>query len=107
MPSAVEDDWSDSDEEIGSEVETAVLLGVPDGAMESETDIKDAAVSRIGGRPVRACLFDHVRSICQCSLLDFFQGIAAFERTIVLFITVQELLPPHGITCPCLVSSRR
>lgn len=60
MPSAVEDDWSDSDEEIGSEVETAVLLGVPDGTMDAETDIKDAAVSRIGGRPVRACPFDHV-----------------------------------------------
>jgi hypothetical protein len=72
MPSAIEDDWSDSDEEIGSEVETAVLLGVPDGAMETDADIKDAAVSRIGGRPVRACLFDHVRSMCQCSLLDFF-----------------------------------
>ncbi|KAG0709148.1 programmed cell death protein 2 [Suillus ampliporus] len=51
MPSAVEDDWSDSDDEVGLEVETAVLLGIPDGTVEKETDIKDAAVSRIGGHP--------------------------------------------------------
>jgi len=106
MPSAVEDDWSDSDEEIGSEVETAVLLGVPDGAIEAEADIKDAAVSRIGGRPVRACPFDHVRSICQCSSRYFFQGPVAFKRTIVLFLAVQELLLPYGITCAGLVSNR-
>ena len=50
MPS-VNDDWSDSDDEVQSEVETSVLLGVPDGLVES-SDIKDAAVSRIGGYPV-------------------------------------------------------
>ncbi|GLB43427.1 putative programmed cell death protein 2, C-terminal domain [Lyophyllum shimeji] len=46
-----DDDWSDSDEEELSEVETSVLLGVPDGAVQSTSDLTDAAVSRIGGHP--------------------------------------------------------
>ena len=66
---------------------------------------ESATVSRIGGHPVRNCLFDHVRSTCQCSLLHFFQGTVAFERTAALFFSVQELLVPHGITCTGLVSS--
>ncbi|KAI0272649.1 programmed cell death protein 2 [Gloeopeniophorella convolvens] len=45
------EDWSDSDDDNVSEVETSVLLGVPDGAIESSPDLKDAAVSRIGGHP--------------------------------------------------------
>lgn len=54
MPSRLEDDWSDSDDDdLGSEIETSVLLGIPDGAMEEEGDGVDAAVSRIGGLPVR------------------------------------------------------
>ncbi|KAH7927870.1 hypothetical protein BV22DRAFT_1103431 [Leucogyrophana mollusca] len=51
MAPPIEDDWSDSDEETGSDVETAVLLGFPDGTVETESDLKDAAVSRIGGHP--------------------------------------------------------
>lgn len=54
MSASIEDDWSDSDEEIGAGTETDVLLGVPDGNVESDADVKDAAVSRIGGLPVRA-----------------------------------------------------
>ncbi|KAL0574246.1 hypothetical protein V5O48_007717 [Marasmius crinis-equi] len=50
MPPA-EDDWSDSDDEVLSDVETSVNLGIPDGALEDEADLNDAAVSRIGGRP--------------------------------------------------------
>lgn len=49
----MDEDWSDSDEEHLSEVETAVLLGVPDGSIANPTDLHDAAVSRIGGHPVR------------------------------------------------------
>lgn len=56
MAPSVEDDWSDSDEEVGSEVETPVLLGVPDGPITSVGELADAAVSRIGGHPVRAVL---------------------------------------------------
>jgi len=50
MPSQ-EDDWSDSDQEELSDVETSVLLGVPDGPIDVESDLIDAAVSRIGGLP--------------------------------------------------------
>ncbi|KAI6044214.1 programmed cell death protein 2 [Pisolithus marmoratus] len=57
MPTRAEDeDWSDSDDEAISGAETDVLLGVPDGRVESENDLRDAAVSRIGGLPVRALL---------------------------------------------------
>lgn len=48
-----EDDWSDSDDDAMSEVETNVFLGVPDGSIDAMADIQDAAVSRIGGLPVR------------------------------------------------------
>lgn len=48
------DEWSDSDDEVLSDVETSVLLGVPDGPLETIADINDAAVSRIGGHPVRS-----------------------------------------------------
>ncbi|KAG6864622.1 hypothetical protein C0991_008243 [Blastosporella zonata] len=54
MSPAHDEDWSDSDDDVGSDVETSVLLGVPDGLVQSDTDISDAAVSRIGGHPVRA-----------------------------------------------------
>jgi pre-rRNA-processing protein TSR4 len=53
MPSQ-EDDWSDSDQEELSDVETSVLLGVADGPIDVKSDLIDAAVSRIGGLPVRA-----------------------------------------------------
>ncbi|KAH9036316.1 programmed cell death protein 2 [Lactarius pseudohatsudake] len=53
MASPEQQDWSDSDDDDPSQVETSVLLGIPDGAIESPSDLKDAAVSRIGGLPVR------------------------------------------------------
>ena len=46
------DDSSDSESET-SEVVTSVLLGVPDGPVDTISDLLDAAVSRIGGLPVR------------------------------------------------------
>jgi hypothetical protein len=57
MPVPVEDTWSDSDDDELAEVETSVLLGVPDGPMSAESDLADAAVSRIGGHPVRDRLY--------------------------------------------------
>lgn len=45
-----DDEWSDSDDDVLSEMETSVLLGVPDGVIDG-VDINDAAVSRIGGHP--------------------------------------------------------
>lgn len=71
MPSAVDDDWSDSDDEIGSEVETAVLLGIPDGVVETETDIKDAAVSRIGGHPAMLPSREPPFSSSQCKICSY------------------------------------
>jgi len=55
MPARVEDEWSDSDEEHdpSGDVETNVQLGIPDGSITVEEDLKDPRVSRIGGHPVR------------------------------------------------------
>ena len=54
-------DWSDDEQ---SEIETSVLLGYPDGVISKQEDIDDAAVSRIGGHPVRlvvclSCIFSN------------------------------------------------
>ncbi len=56
MPPAINDDWSDSDDENSSEIETSVLLGVPDAPIELASDLSDVAVSRIGGHPVRTLM---------------------------------------------------
>ena len=53
MSSAEGESWSDSDNEQIIGEETSVLLGVPDGLVQDCSDLVDAAVSRIGGRPVR------------------------------------------------------
>ena len=42
-------DWSDEDEDDTSQIETSIHLGVPDGPVESASDLNDATVSRIGG----------------------------------------------------------
>jgi len=54
MPARLEGEWSDSDEECDSSggVETNVQLGVPDGSITADEDLKDPRVSRIGGHPV-------------------------------------------------------
>lgn len=49
-----DEDWSDSDDEELSDIETNVQLGLPDGPLASPEDLRDARVSRIGGHPVRA-----------------------------------------------------
>jgi len=46
-------DWSDEEEDDLIRTETSVFLGIPDGPVEVSSDLKDAAVSRIGGLPVR------------------------------------------------------
>lgn len=54
MPARVEGEWSDSDEEYDSAggVETDVQLGIPDGLITADEDLKDPRVSRLGGHPV-------------------------------------------------------
>ncbi|KAK0206257.1 programmed cell death protein 2 [Desarmillaria ectypa] len=51
MPPPIENDWSDSDDDVLDEIETSVTLGVPDGQITSQADLSDAAVSRLGGLP--------------------------------------------------------
>lgn len=54
MSSSARQDWSDEDEDGDvARIETSVHLGIPDGPVDSASDLKDAAVSRIGGQPVR------------------------------------------------------
>ena len=53
MASSTRQDWSDEEEDDVIRTETSVFLGIPDGPVESPSDLKDAAVSRIGGLPVR------------------------------------------------------
>ncbi|KAI8996346.1 hypothetical protein BD414DRAFT_477645 [Trametes punicea] len=55
-PADVEDAWSDSDDELEADIETAVDLGVPDGPVDDPAALLDPTVSRIGGHPVR-CTF--------------------------------------------------
>jgi pre-rRNA-processing protein TSR4 len=57
MSSAEGESWSDSDnEQLIGEV-TSVLLGLPDGLVKDGSDLLDAAVSRIGGHPVRLDIY--------------------------------------------------
>ncbi|KAJ4492658.1 programmed cell death protein 2 [Lentinula edodes] len=71
MPPPDEDDWSDSDEELGSEVETSVLLGISDGPITSVNELADAAVSRIGGHPAFLPTNEPPISSSQCKICSF------------------------------------
>lgn len=68
MPARVEDEWSDSDDEYGSsgDIETNVQLGLPDGPITAEEDLKDPRVSRIGGHPVFLVSSPPDVSVSQC-----------------------------------------
>ena len=78
-----ESDWSDSDEEDArSDVETNVLLGIPDGEIKSQEEINDAAVSRIGGRPVRYPVPYFLSCIC----------IYVFRHNYCLALSIANLL---------------
>ena len=70
-----DDDWSDSDDEELPDVETSVLLGITDGPIEKQEDIDDAAVSRLGGYPVRVISYlQYMYSYTHCnrSFIPFF-----------------------------------
>jgi len=86
---APQDDWSDSDDEAVAGVETSVLLGIPDGTIEAVSDIDDAAVSRIGGYPVRfiLCMYFGI-DLLTCLL----KGVPSVERTVIYFLPVQSVL---------------
>lgn len=71
MPARVEDEWSDSDEEHDSsgDVETSVQLGIPDGSITADEDLKDPRVSRIGGHPVRFVRSPSCGFLCSLSFV--------------------------------------
>ena len=71
MPTRVEDNWSDSDEEYNpsGDIETNVQLGIPDGSITAEEDLKDPRVSRIGGHPVRFTYSSSCGFFCSLCLL--------------------------------------
>ncbi|KAL5513110.1 hypothetical protein ACEPAH_3508 [Sanghuangporus vaninii] len=72
IPKKHEDDWSDSDEEDErSDVETSVLLGIPDGEIEKQEDLDDAAVSRIGGHPAFLTTTEPSNTSSQCKHCSF------------------------------------
>ncbi|KAH9852077.1 programmed cell death protein 2 [Lenzites betulinus] len=50
-PADVDDTWSDSDDELEADQETAVDLGVPDGPVDDPITLLDPTVSRLGGHP--------------------------------------------------------
>jgi pre-rRNA-processing protein TSR4 len=56
MASSTRQDGSDEEDDDVIPTETSVFLGIPDGPVESASDLKDAVVSRIGGLPVRFVL---------------------------------------------------
>jgi hypothetical protein len=59
-----ESDWSDS-EEGSDQLQTSVLLGLPDGEILDPKDLRDPNVSRLGGKPVRPCAcFQWVHIAC-------------------------------------------
>jgi hypothetical protein len=98
-----EDDWSDSDDEALSDLETSVLLGVPDGPIEEPKDLRDAAVSRIGGHAVRG-LPSPCTLLVECKRM-LFSGVPYFRSTRVL-VALQELLKAYGAARAGVVSVR-
>ncbi|ELU43462.1 hypothetical protein AG1IA_02518 [Rhizoctonia solani AG-1 IA] len=72
-----ESDWSDSDD--GSQQQTSVLLGIPDGEIKDPKDTRDPNVSRLGGKPVRPST---VRSASTYSLLSYIRIISRMYPTI-------------------------
>ena len=101
MAPRAEDDWSDSDDEELGGVETTVLLGVPDGPIDAASDINDVAVSRIGGRPVRAIL-----NVQLYVVLTNLKGLPRIHRASVRFFPMQSMLKPNGAARPDVVSFR-
>ena len=79
-------EWSDSDDEDLLGVETSVLLGIPDGPADVPTDLSDAAVSRIGGHPVR-----HVLCVYAPYLLISKKGFLAIFRTPNHIVSLQSM----------------
>ncbi|KAF8573759.1 hypothetical protein K439DRAFT_1374435 [Ramaria rubella] len=74
MTPRLEDDWSDSEDEqggSGSDIETSVLLGIPDGEIDEPLDLSDPSVSRIGGHPVFLPTRQLSHSSSHCNICNY------------------------------------
>lgn len=74
------DEYSDSDESDAEELQTSVLLGLPDGPIHSSADLARPRVSRIGGLPVHKPFVQE--SLCHLSnhrLLATCQGLPKWD----------------------------
>ena len=109
MPARVDDEWSDSDEEYGSsgDVETNVQLGIPDGSITTNEDLKDPRVSRIGGHPVRSVHFCLRTSFSVAYILRWCLGFPCILSPRCIRFAMQNLFEPHATCLPDLVSNRR
>lgn len=102
------EDLSDSDDEDRlAGVETDVLIGIPDGKVDVENDIIDAAVSRIGGLPVRASLSRVILCAEYIDHLPWFdfakKGTTPIQRTSVFNFILQILFSTNGTPHPNMV----
>ncbi|KAF8739012.1 RhoGAP protein, partial [Rhizoctonia solani] len=86
-----ESDWSDSDD--GSQQQTSVLLGIPDGEIKDPKDTRDPNVSRLGGKPVRPST---VRSASTYSLLSYIHIISRMYPTIAEYHLASFILVYSG-----------
>lgn len=72
MSQSDESDWSESEDGL-DQLQTSVLLGLPDGEILDPKDLRDPNVSRLGGKPVRPCdCSPWVHTVCTYTRLGFF-----------------------------------
>ncbi|CAE6498582.1 unnamed protein product [Rhizoctonia solani] len=75
-----ESDWSDSDD--GSQQQTSVLLGIPDGEIKDSKDLRDPNVSRLGGKPVRPSTVSNQSVRTHVTSLSFIRMYDTISNTI-------------------------
>lgn len=106
MPPAKPDEILDSDDEDDISTEgsyTLVTLGVPDGDIQSESDLSDPRVSRIGGKAVRQFLL-------LCNYIDQYmisKGICQRCPTRVFLFAMQDMFQRYGADRTTMVPHRR
>ncbi|KAH7335431.1 programmed cell death protein 2 [Rhizoctonia solani] len=99
-----ESDWSDSDD--GSQQQTSVLLGTPDGEIKDPKDMRDPNVSRLGGKPVRPplCSDQLVRTHIASFIFSFACTIRLRIRIFLLVYSGRQTFIP-GVSRPPVSSS--
>ena len=109
MPARAEEEWSDSDGEYDSSggVETNVQLGIPDGPIKVDADLKDPRVSRIGGHPVGSVHSASYTIFCSLYTLRCCSGFPCIISPRCVRFTMQKLFGPYATRLPDLVPNRR